>query len=29
LREKNLKAKALDLVFILVGMVLLWLGSRA
>lgn len=29
LREKNLKAKALDLVFILIGMVLLWLGSRA
>lgn len=28
LKEKNLRAKALDLVFILVGMVLLWLGSR-
>ena len=28
-REKNLKAKALDLIFILIGMVLLWLGSRA
>lgn len=27
--EKNLRAKALDLVFILIGMVLLWLGSRA
>ena len=26
--EKNLRAKALDLVFILIGMVLLWLGSR-
>ena len=28
LREKNLRAKALDLVFILIGMLLLWLGSR-
>lgn len=27
--EKNLRAKALDLVFILIGMVLLWFGSRA
>ena len=27
-REKNLRAKAVDLVFILMGMVLLWLGSR-
>lgn len=26
--EKNLKAKALDLAFILVGMVFIWLGSR-
>lgn len=26
--EKNLRAKALDLVFILIGMVFLWLGSR-
>lgn len=28
LHEKNLRAKALDLIFILIGMVLLWLGSR-
>jgi transporter family protein len=28
LREKNLRAKAVDLIFILVGMLLLWLGSR-
>ena len=27
--EKNLRAKALDLVFILIGMVILWFGSRA
>lgn len=27
-RERNLRAKALDLVFILVGMFFLWLGSR-
>lgn len=27
-RERNLRAKALDLVLILVGMVFLWLGSR-
>lgn len=27
-RERNLRAKALDLAFILAGMVLLWLGSR-
>ena len=27
-REKNLKAKALDLAFILAGMVFIWLGSR-
>ena len=27
-REKNLKSKALDLVFILAGMVLIWIGSR-
>ena len=26
--EKNLRSKALDLIFILVGMVFLWLGSR-
>lgn len=26
--EKNLRAKALDLLFILIGMVFLWLGSR-
>lgn len=26
--EKNLRAKALDLVFILIGMIFLWLGSR-
>ena len=26
--EKNLKAKAIDMVFILVGMIFLWLGSR-
>lgn len=28
LREKNLRAKAIDLVFILIGMIFLWLGSR-
>lgn len=28
LREKNLRAKAVDLVFILIGMVFIWLGSR-
>jgi transporter family protein len=28
LREKNLRAKAIDLIFILVGMIFLWLGSR-
>ncbi|MGN0195371.1 MAG: EamA family transporter [Candidatus Cryptobacteroides sp.] len=27
-KERNLKAKALDLAFILVGMVLIWIGSR-
>lgn len=27
-REKNLRAKAIDLAFILVGMLFLWLGSR-
>ncbi len=27
-KEKNLKAKALDLIFILVGMLFIWLGSR-
>lgn len=27
-REKNVKSKALDLVFILIGMVFLWIGSR-
>lgn len=27
-KEKNLKAKALDLAFILIGMVFIWLGSR-
>lgn len=27
-RERNLKAKALDLAFILVGMLFLWIGSR-
>jgi transporter family protein len=27
-REKNLRSKALDLLFILVGMIFLWLGSR-
>lgn len=27
-RERNLKAKALDLAFILVGMLLIWIGSR-
>ena len=27
-RERNLRAKAVDLVLILVGMVFLWLGSR-
>ena len=26
--EKNLKAKAIDMVFILIGMIFLWLGSR-
>ena len=26
--EKNLRSKAIDLIFILVGMVFLWLGSR-
>ena len=26
--EKNLRAKALDLLFILIGMLFLWLGSR-
>lgn len=28
LHEKNLRAKAIDLIFILVGMIFLWLGSR-
>lgn len=28
LHEKNLRAKAIDLAFILVGMIFLWLGSR-
>ena len=28
LHEKNLRSKAIDLVFILVGMLFLWLGSR-
>lgn len=28
-RERNLRSKAVDLAFILVGMVFLWLGSRA
>ena len=27
-REKNLRAKAIDLIFILAGMIFLWLGSR-
>lgn len=27
-RERNLRSKAVDLAFILVGMVFLWLGSR-
>lgn len=27
-REKNLKAKAIDLVFILIGMLLIWAGSK-
>lgn len=27
-REKNLQAKAIDLIFILAGMIFLWLGSR-
>lgn len=27
-KEKNLKAKALDLLFILAGMIVIWLGSR-
>lgn len=27
-REKNIKSKALDLAFILIGMVFLWIGSR-
>lgn len=27
-RERNLRAKAVDLAFILAGMVFLWLGSR-
>lgn len=27
-REKNLRSKAIDLIFILVGMIFLWLGSR-
>ena len=27
-KERNLKAKALDLVFILIGMILIWIGSR-
>ena len=27
-REKNLKAKALDLCFVLLGMIFLWIGSR-
>ena len=27
-KERNLRAKALDLVFILVGMLLIWIGSR-
>ena len=26
--EKNLKAKAIDMIFILIGMIFLWLGSR-
>jgi transporter family protein len=26
--EKNLRTKALDLLFILIGMIFLWLGSR-
>ena len=28
-RERNLRSKAVDLAFILVGMIFLWLGSRA
>lgn len=28
LREKNLRAKAIDLIFILIGMILLWFGSH-
>ena len=27
-RERNLKAKALDLAFIIIGMLLIWIGSR-
>lgn len=27
-REKNLKAKAIDLCFVLLGMIFLWIGSR-
>ena len=27
-KEKNLRSKAIDLVFILAGMLFLWLGSR-
>lgn len=27
-KERNLKAKALDLAFILIGMILIWIGSR-
>jgi len=27
-RERNLRAKAIDLALILVGMVFLWIGSR-
>ena len=27
-RERNLRAKALDLAFIIVGMLLIWIGSR-
>ena len=27
-KERNLKAKALDLAFILVGMLFIWIGSR-
>ena len=27
-KERNLKAKALDLAFIIVGMLFIWIGSR-